>query len=347
MKEVLNSRMRRIDLFCKLIGPLVISLIDGFSTTLAVAITGGMTILSVVFEYWSIARVYNRVPALQAPKSAITETPPDLEHTLRRSIRRSLKGILLYVNHPAFLPSLSLALLYMTVLSFSGQMITYLLTLGLSSGVIGALRGISAAVEMSATWLAPKVTHHIGSERAGIWFLNWQILCVAVAGLFFWIDVPSNVAAVGAVTAVIASRVGLWGFDLSAQTIVQEVSCANPRRRSAFKKLINWRRKWKLIEEGCFRRKNSPCKTHSKCWHSRAQSYSPSRSNSSIPLQPVSQQLHWRAYYMPCFYVDGEDISCICRIASIRKDNVRITITGICWPHGGGAENDDGISVIV
>jgi iron-regulated transporter 1 len=216
--------MRRIDLFCKLVGPLAISLIDGFSTTLAVAITGGMTILSVMIEYWSIALVYNGVPALQAQKCTIPGPPSASGHTLRQLIQRSLKGILLYVNHPAFLPSLSLALLYMTVLSFSGQMITYLLSLGLSSGVTGALRAISAAAEMSATWLAPKVTHHIGSERAGIWFLNWQILCVTVAGLFFWIDVSPTVSAVGTVTAVIASRVGLWGFDLSAQTIVQEVS---------------------------------------------------------------------------------------------------------------------------
>jgi iron-regulated transporter 1 len=217
--------MRRIDLFCKLIGPLVISLIDGFSTILAVSITGGITAISVVIEYWSIARVYNHVPALQTRKSVVQEeTQTTSRPSLRRSIRQALAGVMLYVNHSVFLPSLSLALLYMTVLSFSGQMITYLLTLGLSSGIIGALRGISAIAEISATWLAPKVTDHIGNERAGIWFLNWQIICVMVACVFFWIDASPTIAAIGTITAVIASRVGLWGFDLSAQTIVQEVS---------------------------------------------------------------------------------------------------------------------------
>jgi iron-regulated transporter 1 len=216
--------MRRIDLFCKLIGPLVISLIDGYSTILAVSITGGMTVVSVVIEYWSIARVYNRVPALQTPKSVVQETQIASKTSLHHWIRQSLAGVMLYVHHPVFLPSLSLALLYMTVLSFSGQMITYLLTLGLSSGMIGALRGVSAVAEISATWLAPKVTKHIGSERAGIWFLNWQIICVAVACVFFWIDDSPTISAIGTVTAVIASRVGLWGFDLSAQTIVQDVS---------------------------------------------------------------------------------------------------------------------------
>jgi iron-regulated transporter 1 len=215
--------MRRIDLLCKLIGPLVISLIDGYSTIFAVFITGGMTVISVVIEYWSIVRVYNRVPALQTPKSAVQETQIASNLSLRRSIRQALAGLMLYIRHPVFLPSFSLALLYMTVLSFSGQMITYLLTLGLSSGVIGVLRGVSAVAEISATWLAPEVTDHIGSERAGIWFLNWQIICVTVACAFFWIDDSPTVSAVGTVTAVIASRVGLWGFDLSAQTIVQDV----------------------------------------------------------------------------------------------------------------------------
>lgn len=102
-------------------------------------------------------------------------------------------------------------------------MITYLLALGVSSDAIGILRGIAAVFEMSATWLAPKIMNHIGPIRAGIWFINWEFLCVSLACLFSWLGQNPTVSALGTVCAVIASRVGLWGFDLSAQIIVQEV----------------------------------------------------------------------------------------------------------------------------
>jgi solute carrier family 40 (iron-regulated transporter), member 1 len=49
--------MRRIDLFCKLVGPLVIAVVDGFSTTVAILFVLGLNVTSVVVEYYAIARV--------------------------------------------------------------------------------------------------------------------------------------------------------------------------------------------------------------------------------------------------------------------------------------------------
>ena len=56
-KTALNARMRRIDLVCKLAGPLFIALIDGASTKLAIFITIGINALSVPIEYFAIAQV--------------------------------------------------------------------------------------------------------------------------------------------------------------------------------------------------------------------------------------------------------------------------------------------------
>ena len=222
----LNARMRQIDLFCKLVGPLLISFVDAASPKLAILVTGGMTLLSLPIEYWAIARVYAAVPALSTTKIAsTTETSTSSTATLPRiwqSAKATLSSTSIYIHHPAFLPSLSLALLYLTVLSFSGQLIAYLLALGTPASVIGLLRGVSTIFELSATWLGPKVMERIGPIRAGIWFLNWQIACVGVACALFWLNCSTLVTAAGVVSAVIASRVGLWGFDLSAQIIVQE-----------------------------------------------------------------------------------------------------------------------------
>jgi iron-regulated transporter 1 len=49
--------MRRIDLTCKLMGPLVIALIDGISTGMAILINFGMNVASVAVEYYAIAKV--------------------------------------------------------------------------------------------------------------------------------------------------------------------------------------------------------------------------------------------------------------------------------------------------
>lgn len=216
----LNSQMRRIDLFCKLVAPLAISFLDVASTQLAIVATAGMSCISVPIEYLTIAKVYHTVPSLSDPKQV---TAARQTHWLQSLLNTWLKGLSAYVRHPVFLPSFALALLYMTVLSFSGQMITYLLAIGVSSGAIGILRGIAALSELSATWLAPLLMARIGPIRAGIWFLNWELLCVILACIFFWLPIAEpTLLAAGTVSAVIASRVGLWGYDLSAQILVQD-----------------------------------------------------------------------------------------------------------------------------
>ncbi|RMZ07614.1 hypothetical protein D0860_05034 [Hortaea werneckii] len=229
----LNAQMRRIDLFCKLVGPLVISFVDATSTKLAIVVTGSMTCASVLVEYFTIARVYYLVPELgKSKETSSAESSPwfkGMTHTW-------LRGLPAYVKHPAFLPSFALALLYMTVLSFNGQMITYLIAIGVSSGAVGVLRGVAALFELSATWLGPILMKRIGAVRAGIWFLNWQLACVGVACLFFWLPGTSRIIlAAGTISAVVASRLGLWGFDLSAQIIVQEE--VEPEMRGTFSSL--------------------------------------------------------------------------------------------------------------
>ena len=246
----MNSQMRRIDLFCKLVGPLIISFIDGVSTPVAIASTFAMTCLSLPAEYYLIAnvctdyltatlvwlliteQVYNRVAGLRKTMGAARdgdslETAKSKPVLSMRHLKSCISGlgdtILFYVRHHAFLPSMSLSMLYLTVLSFAGQMVTYLVATGMSSERIGILRTISTLFELSATWVAPKVMDRIGAIRAGIWFLNWQIACVALAAGVLWTDLTPLWKTVCLLAGVIASRIGLWGYDLCAQLIIQEV----------------------------------------------------------------------------------------------------------------------------
>lgn len=128
-----------------------------------------------------------------------------------------------YMQNPAFLASFSLALLYLTALSFASQMTTYLLTLGFTSVHISIFRLLAVAVELSATCAAPLLIRRIGAIRAGLWFVNQQLLAIALAtGLFSFLDGKGKTAGAALVLGVTLSRLGLWGFDLSVQYLVQE-----------------------------------------------------------------------------------------------------------------------------
>ncbi len=144
---------------------------------------------------------------------------------MQKIIRKSIRDSSLYFHHPAFLPSFASALLYFTVLSFSGQMVTYLLSAGYDSTQIGLTRTLSVAFEILATWLAPWLMGSIGPIRAGIWLASWQTVCLVSGIAAFWALQDRPVLSASAlVGATILSRVGLRGFDLCIQIIIQEVS---------------------------------------------------------------------------------------------------------------------------
>ena len=226
----MNSQMRRIDLICKLVGPFLISVFDGISTIMAIEVNLGMNVVSVLIEYFAIKGVYSKVPALHFSKQdTITSRSPGGDYSIRHNIKHlreasvhSSHELIFYLKHRACRPSFSGALLYLTVLSFAGQMVTYLLSSGYNSIQIAIARTISVLFEISATWLAPFVMARIGPVRSGIWFINWQMLCLASGVAAFWTFPSPLIAASGLVIGTICSRIGLWGFDLSAQMIVQD-----------------------------------------------------------------------------------------------------------------------------
>ncbi|KAI9042422.1 putative iron-regulated transporter [Aspergillus affinis] len=242
--RALNSQMRRIDLTCKLVGPLIIGLVDGLSTEIAIIVNFGMNMVSVPLEYYAIARVYHAVPELQQPKQSAGDVDSDVDSDTEPSprpssisrgmdaIRALFRQLHFYFGHRALLPSFAGALLYFTVLTFGGQMVTYLLSVGYSSMAISIARTVSVGFEISATWIAPAVAARIGPIRSGIWFVSWQLCCLAAAMSAFWTVESPIWAASSLVGGTMLSRVGLWGFDLSVQIIVQEE--VEPAYRGSF-----------------------------------------------------------------------------------------------------------------
>jgi iron-regulated transporter 1 len=239
-RQDLNSVMRRIDLICKLIAPVGIGLLDGYSTKVAIWIVFAQNAISVAIEYRAIKHVYDAIPELGQGKGSGSETSQDrvtpLSTTTTSTAATStpakpnnsssfLAPYKSYIQNPAFLASFALSLLYLTVLSFASQMTTYLLTMGFTSTHVSLMRLISVILELSATCAAPYLMSRIGAVRSGLWFINEQLISIALAiGLwFYYIDRPI-IAGIVLVSGVAFSRLGLWGFDLSVQFLVQDAA---------------------------------------------------------------------------------------------------------------------------
>ncbi|TKX22333.1 ferroportin1-like protein [Elsinoe australis] len=238
--RAMNSTMRRIDLTCKLFGPLMIAFVHGWSARLGILMTFATALLSIPSEYLLIARVHKACPDLQSkPKATAKDTSKSNQGTwysrvgnwVVASSRSTIEDLTYYGSHEAFLPSFSLALLYLTVLSFGGQMVNYLVSRSLASSTIGLLRTGSAVFEISATWIAPLIMGRIGAVRSGIWLLNWQLGCLAIATATMWVQDTTFGGLWIFLPSVMLSRAGLWGFDLTAQYLIQEEVEAEGRGR--------------------------------------------------------------------------------------------------------------------
>ncbi|KAL5117258.1 hypothetical protein ACEQ8H_004817 [Pleosporales sp. CAS-2024a] len=237
-RQELNSVMRRIDLICKLIAPVGIGLLDGgHSTRIAIWLVFAQNAISVAVEYWAIKHLYDAIPELGQSKgpetsqdcvtllSTTTTTTTNLGSATKKPEKNFLAPYKSYIQNPAFLASFALSLLYLTVLSFASQMTTYLLTLGFTSTHVSIMRLVSVLLEISATCAAPWLMARIGAVRSGLWFINEQLISIALAiGLWlYYMDKPIT-AGIVLVSGVAFSRLGLWGFDLSVQFLVQDAA---------------------------------------------------------------------------------------------------------------------------
>ena len=168
----LNAVMRRIDLICKLVSPLVISVVISASgsTRIGVMVVAGMSALSWGVEIWCARLVWNTNPRLREPKVnknvVIGETmePVDTLNPgwLQRAKDRLTAGfhnqamsLWSYFGSDVWMPSLSLALLHLSVLSYSATLLTYLLDSGFSLILITIARTLGSVVEVSSTFVAP------------------------------------------------------------------------------------------------------------------------------------------------------------------------------------------------
>ncbi|KAI1206426.1 Ferroporti-1 [Annulohypoxylon truncatum] len=220
----LNAVMRRIDLVCKLISPILIAAVISAlgSIRLGVVFTGLTSLVCIPIEVFSARRVWSGSPLLQAPRAMPPSQPTTTQTTPSSWIAR-IHGFELYFNTTVWVPSVALALLHFNMLTWRATFTTYLINAGYSLNIITLARAIGSLFEITSTVITPrgieymgKAHHHtnssstdeddeagvglidshyggngdvetlIGLQRVGLWGMSWQLVNTFPVVLALW-----------------------------------------------------------------------------------------------------------------------------------------------------------------
>lgn len=233
----LNTTMRRIDLVCKILGPMAFGIIMDFAgadpTTRAM--TGAATVaiwnlLSTPLEYVMTRDMYRLVPEL-AVKHHAAEVHIESGRS-RSACGRYVKLWLDYAKHPVFLISFAYCALYMTVLDGDALNTAYLKWRGVPDSVLGSSRGAGALFGLVGTLLFPVLRQWLGRvERVAVVSIWLFWLCLAPILAAFAFAGESHVSDYVMLTCMVVSRVWLWSADLAETQVMQE--WVEPHRRGA------------------------------------------------------------------------------------------------------------------
>lgn len=257
MLTKLNTYLRRIDLLSKLVAPLFVSLLTTVgSYPFSIAFLLGFGIVSMVFEFLWIDVVYRYLPILRTEEQArnierqrnAVDAANSRRHlTLVQNVLGQLRDVnikqhasdwLEFIRSPIFPSSLSVSLLYLTVLSFDGTMLSYLKTHHFSDLFLAGIRSVCVVCGLFGTFAMPLLEKRIGVVRAGIWSIMSEVVTLVPVLLSFYIGAPSDGEQgpawnSGILFAGMAlSRVGLWAFDLCQLKELQTSLATHPRRNS-------------------------------------------------------------------------------------------------------------------
>ncbi|OMO84944.1 Ferroporti-1 [Corchorus capsularis] len=247
----MNAVIRRIDLTCKLVAPVISGFIISFVSLKASAMALALwTSLSVWVEYWLFMSVYKGIPSLGQRRNSETvaadsdhqEITLINDHQVEESSSASagtnycgcatkiikwaskvpyIEAWRVYLHQDVVLPGLALALLYFTVLSFGTLMTATLEWEGIAAYVIGIARGISAAIGIAATIVYPMLQSRISTLRTGLWSVWSQWICLVACVGSIWMK-KGQLSAYMLMGGVATSRLGLWMFDLAVIQQMQD-----------------------------------------------------------------------------------------------------------------------------
>ena len=230
-----NSRMSQIDLASQTIGPSIAGLMITPwllpSEVVGFLAVGFLNVLSFIPHLLLLRRIYAaRLQQLQPPRPAESAEV----HWHVNGLKPQGSAWIAWCKHPSGyqLLSLSYALLYLTVLSPHGALLTaYLVEQHMPSYQLSLLRAAGALLGVLGLALHPPSCALLGHRTADAVFVVALALCTVLALTAFHQADGMTPAMLVFVSCVCLGRTGLYGFELGVLNPEQDL--ADARQRSA------------------------------------------------------------------------------------------------------------------
>lgn len=196
----LNTVMRRIDLVCKLLAPLAVSTFISTiaPVNIAAIVIAIISLLSWGVEWWGVTRVWNQSGRLRMPKELLGERPTSLNSdtsnqsttentlggswarmralapvrflisiftTVKSALLMQIDSLLFYFSTIVWIPSIGIAILHTTVLSYTATLLVYLLNAGFSLKLITVARAVGSMFELFSSFFYPWAVDKLSSRR--------------------------------------------------------------------------------------------------------------------------------------------------------------------------------------
>ncbi|KAI8067114.1 Ferroporti-1 [Gongronella butleri] len=222
------TTMKRIDLFCKTVAPVLIGALLAFGPAVGVVIIAAWNATSFFLEYQLCRQTFLVYPALASKNAMDNERAPLLDDAPSTSASppsaETRVTLMAYLRHRVFPASFAIALLYLTVLSFGGIMVSYLNMIGYSQWSIGLLRAIAGLAGVASTYVFPFLSSKIGVIRTGVWAVWFECFTLVPVVLsltaVFQGSVAGSIMLFGGMSV---SRIGLWLFDIAVTILLQQL----------------------------------------------------------------------------------------------------------------------------
>ncbi|KAG0212410.1 hypothetical protein BGX28_006379 [Mortierella sp. GBA30] len=219
--EHLLPTMRRIDLVCKTLSPVLMGYLLLSPQLVITSAICGWTAASTIVEYILISQLHRDIAGLSV-RAPYNPTPATACGEIEE-VASVLVSAREYVRHKTLLATLSLAMLYMNVFSFGGTLTTLI---GYNTGLWGIMKALAGIMGVSGTYVMPVLANKIGNVRTGLWSIWQLVLTLALVVLALTHRLSSVATSVLLFGGMTASRLGLWMFDIAENLILQDYTAS-------------------------------------------------------------------------------------------------------------------------
>lgn len=238
--STINSRMRAIDLGCQLLAPAAAGLVmSSLGARAAALASAAFCALAWPPQVLLLRSAVRRSIVLAEPKrNAGGGTTTESNKNGEDATTNNTSSLAAYLRQPPLAPAFALALLYCTVLSLGMMMTAFLKTQGLSEASIAAGRGAGALSGIGAALAFPQLAalldrgggggngNNAGVAAAGLLGNLWQLIMLLIGAMPTLLSVAGSISRARLwllVAGLVASRAGLWTYDLAVTQLQQSL----------------------------------------------------------------------------------------------------------------------------